>query len=126
VGFALEQGKEVMAVPGPMGREQSAGTNQLIKDGARMVTSVEDILEELRGVAPTLPPPPPHALAQPELPLLSPSQHEVLRLLSRQPRHVDELGEAAGLGPGALLATLLELELAGAVEALPGQHYRRP
>ncbi len=124
VGFALEQGKEVMAVPGPMGREQSAGTNQLIKDGARMVTSVEDIIEELRGVAPVLPPPPPRAAAQPELPLLSPAQHDVLRLLSRQPRHVDELGEA-GLGPGALLATLLELELAGAVEALPGQHYRR-
>jgi DNA processing protein len=125
VGFALEQGKEVMAVPGPMGREQSAGTNQLIKDGARMVTSVEDILDELRGVAPAMPPSFTRA-PHPELPLLSAAQNEVLRLLSPVPRHVDELGVEAGMRPGALLATLLELEVVGAVEALPGQHYRRP
>jgi DNA processing protein len=125
VTFALEQGKEVMAVPGPMGREQSAGTNQLIKDGARMVTSVEDILEELRGVRPLLPSPPPRA-APPELPLLTPDQRDLLGHLSGQPRHVDELGEEVGLRPGAILAILLELELAGAVEALPGQRYRRP
>jgi DNA processing protein len=123
VSFALEQGKDVMAVPGPMGREQSAGTNQLIKDGARMVTSVEDILEEIRGVRPPLPPPPPPA--QPALPLLTAEQDGVLRLLAGEPRHVDELGEEARMQPGALLATLLELELAGAVEALPGRLYRR-
>ena len=90
-----------------------------------MVTSVEDILDELRGVRPPLPPPPPRA-AQPELPLLTQDQRDLLGHLSGEPRHVDELGEEAGLRPGAILAMLLELELAGAVQALPGQHYRRP
>jgi DNA processing protein len=50
VTYALEQGKDVFAVPGPIGSPQSAGTNQLLKDGARLVTSSADILEELRGV----------------------------------------------------------------------------
>jgi DNA processing protein len=50
VSYALEQGKEVLAVPGPIDSPASEGTNQLIKDGARMVTSSADVLEELFGV----------------------------------------------------------------------------
>jgi hypothetical protein len=50
VAYALEQGKEVMAVPGPIGFPSSEGTNQLIKDGARVVTSAADVIEELFGV----------------------------------------------------------------------------
>jgi len=53
VAYALEQGKEVFAVPGPIGSPMSAGTNQLLKEGARLVTSSADILEELRGVGRT-------------------------------------------------------------------------
>ena len=50
VTYALEQGKEVMAVPGPIGTPANEGTNQLIKDGARLVTCAADVVEELRGV----------------------------------------------------------------------------
>ncbi|HEU0052193.1 MAG TPA: DNA-processing protein DprA, partial [Longimicrobium sp.] len=57
VGYALEQGKEVFAVPGPIDSPASAGTNQLLKDGARLVTSARDIVEELRGVGAAEPSP---------------------------------------------------------------------
>ncbi len=127
VGYALEQGREVFAVPGPISAGTSAGTNQLIKEGARVVTSVDDILEELRGVGtapprPSLRPPEP---APPVLVLLSPPEESVLRALDHEPRHVDEMASACGLSPGTLLAALLELELKGIAEALPGKRYRR-
>lgn len=128
VGFALEQGREVFAVPGPIGAETSAGTNQLIKEGARVVTSVEDVLEELRGVGAALPrrvPAPPER-DQASLVLLSPGEERAMRALAPEPRHVDELSGASGLPSGALLAALLELELKGMAEALPGMRYRAP
>jgi DNA processing protein len=142
VTYALEQGKEVFAVPGPIGSPQSAGTNQLLKDGARLVTSAADILEELRGVGhvnqgtgnrgqvtgdsapgpaspanPDVPPPPP--------PELSPDEGKVFAALGADARHVDEIAAAAGLAPSNVLAALLGLELRELVDSLPGKQYRR-
>lgn len=141
VTYALELGREVFAVPGPIDSPTSEGTNQLLKDGARLVTSAADILEELRGVgmpdrpraAPAghsgvsaldheprrdTPPAPPADLA--------PDEARVFAALAAEPRHVDELSAAAGLAPSNVLAALLGLELRGLVESLPGKHYRRP
>lgn len=128
VGFALEQGRDVMAVPGPIGSPASAGTNQLIKEGARVVTCVEDIIEEIEGVGSTgeresaeL-----HAgRATPTLPLLSPAESRMLEALSATPLHVDELASGAELSAPAVLAALLDLELRGLVQALPGMRYAR-
>jgi len=132
VTYALEQGKDVFAVPGPIGSPQSAGTNQLLKDGARLVTSTADILEELRGVGHTfapagggpaspanvdVPPPPP--------PDLVPDEAAVYAALTAGERHVDELAEAAGMAPSKVLAALLGLELRGVAESLPGKLFRR-
>ncbi|HET7322526.1 MAG TPA: DNA-processing protein DprA [Longimicrobiaceae bacterium] len=128
VTYALEQGIEVMAVPGPIGAVTSAGTNQLIKEGARVVTSAEDVLEELQGVgetsAPPLRRPAPPSPPQPDLPLLTPDETSVLAAFGADSLHVDELSARTSLAPGALLATLLALELKGAVEAMPGKVYR--
>jgi DNA processing protein len=136
VTYALELGREVMAVPGPITSAASAGTNQLIKDGARPVTCVDDVLEALGGVgysrggrrppADSNGPGPPHTGdgAQTGLPLLSDQEARVLARLDSEPRHVDQVG-GPGLDPGTLLGTLLELELKGVVEALPGKMYRR-
>lgn len=125
VSFALEQGKEVMAVPGPVDSEQSRGTNQLIREGARAVTCVEDVIEELEGVAwtprPRLQPP----ADAPLLPLFDSTQAAVFDALRPDPKHVDLLGEETGLVSGILLATLLDLELRGVAEALPGKRFRR-
>jgi DNA processing protein len=128
VNYALEQGRDVLACPGPIGSPASEGTNQLIKDGARLVAGVDDVLEELEGVggdARRRASPSGQPASQPALPLLSPPEALVLDALEREPHHVDELSDALGIQPGALLGTLLELELRGLAVALPGKLYSR-
>lgn len=138
VAYALEQGKEVFAVPGPIGSPMSAGTNQLLKEGARLVTSAADVLEELRGVGRSMPipsvrrrpaaevPGSPEPAAPTQAPTdLSPEEARVWEALGPEPVHVDELAQAAGLAPSSALAALLGLELRGVVQSLPGKQYRR-
>jgi DNA processing protein len=132
VNAALDLGREVFAVPGPIGSESSAGTNQLLKDGARVLTSSDDIFEVLEGVGRSrrlaLPPQAAAERRVEQLPLpvhLPVEQLRLLMLMQRGPRHVDELAADAAIPPGGTLAALLELELEGLVEALPGRLYRR-
>lgn len=137
VAYALEQGREVFAVPGPIGSPMSAGTNQLLKEGARLVTSSEDVLEELRGVGRPVPVrrAGPAASARPaeadlgaepvEPEGLSPEESRTWAALGMDPLHVDDVAAAAGLAPSGVLAALLGLELRGVVEQLPGKRYRR-
>jgi DNA processing protein len=130
VTYALEQGKEVFAVPGPISSPASTGTNQLLKDGARLVTSARDILEELRGVgsAHGLPARRPlrRRAADPPAPTgLAPDEAAVFAALADEPRHVDELSGATKLAPSNVLAALLGLELRELAESLPGKQFRR-
>lgn len=131
VNYALEQGKEVMAVPGPIGSSSSEGTNQLIKDGARMVTSAADVVEELYGVG-YVTGLQPHtdgrgerAVADPNLPLLTGQEERILRSIGAETMHADTLAASAGLDSNIVSAKLLELELRGLVRALPGNRYAR-
>lgn len=125
VTYALELGREVMAVPGPIGSESSAGTNQLIKEGARVVTCARDVIEELGGVGIATPARAAPVPAQEALPLLSGDEGRVLTELDGRLRHVDQLASTLSIEHGTLLGILLELELKGAIEALPGMQYRR-
>lgn len=125
VNFGLEQGKEVMAVPGAIDSPQSAGTNALIREGAVAVTSVDDIVEELEGVASNRRPLSRTPAEPLTLPLFDPGQEAVFHALRPDPKHVDLLGEETGMATGTLLATLLDLELRGLVQALPGKRFRR-
>jgi len=126
VEYALELGREVFAVPGQIGSAASAGTNQLLKEGARLVTSALDVLEELRGVGAVTPlataPAPPPA---PEPPRLDAEEARVFTALAAEPRHVDELAAHTGLEARSVLAALLGLEMRELCEALPGKHFRR-
>jgi DNA processing protein len=132
VDFALELGREVFAVPGPIGSAASAGTNQLLKDGARLVTSARDILEELHGVGlvphqaeerrSAAAPFPAASHARPVA--LAGDELRVFRVLRPDPRHVDALADDAGLGVSGTLAALLGLELHDLAEALPGKHFK--
>jgi len=116
--FALEQGRDTYAVPGSIFWPMSQGTNGLIKRGeAKLVTTAEDILEEmdLQLVA-----------AQTEVRLAMPgdeNERGVLGALSLDPRHVDEIGRESGLPPATVSSTLALLELKGLARSVGGMHY---
>ena len=110
--LALEQGKDVFAIPGSIHATLAKGCNALIKQGAKLVESVQDVLGEYAdGVLPTPEP--------------DDDAGQVLRALGDDPQGVDGLAARAGLSVAAVLTQLLALELAGRIEALPGAQYQR-
>jgi DNA processing protein len=116
--FALEQGREVFAVPGSLLDRGSSGTNRLIQQGeAKLVLNVEDILEELNLTM---------VSQQAEVRAVVPeNQTEALLLkhLSEEPVHVDELGRASGLPIAQVSGTLALMELKGLVRQMGAMNY---
>jgi DNA processing protein len=115
---ALEQGREVFAVPGPVGVALHEGPNRLIQQGATLVRGVEDVLDQ---IAPQL------RLRLREraaVSLLSPLEAQVLEVIRPGDTHIDEVIRRTTLGPGTALETLLALELRGIVEQQPGMRFR--
>lgn len=119
--LAAESGREVFAIPGSIHSPLSRGCHQLIRQGAKLVESAQDILEELRwgsfGPA-TLAP------QQTSVPPTT-SEKQVLAFLGDAPCALDTLSARSGLTPADLLAMLLPMELAGRVAQLPGGLYQR-
>lgn len=122
VDFALEQGREVFAVPGSVAAQTSAGVNRLLKEGAHLVTEARDILDQLMPKTPT-------RARQKQVDALEQSlDGEALALyrsLGEEPLHVDELARKSGLTPMGVSAILLHLELQGGVQQLPGMRFVR-
>jgi DNA processing protein len=117
--LAAEGGLEVFAIPGSIHSPLSKGCHKLIKQGAQLVESVEDILESLRWEAVVAAAPSSSVMpADPEAALL-------LETLGFQPCDLDTLALRSGLTAEQLLAMLLPLELAGHVAQLPGGRYQR-
>lgn len=124
--LAVEQGREVFAVPGPILSEQSRGTNGLIKQGAKLVETVEDILDELTAQCE------PSFLVRMQARrtalrsvqsgrvLLEGDEARLYAALSAEPIHIDELIAKTGLPAASVSSLLLALELKGAVRQLPG------
>lgn len=115
--YALEQGREVFAVPGNVTQANSRGGNWLIKQGAKLVESADDILNEFPPSAPSAKSPP----FQPPLPELEPDERPLYSALSESPRQIDQLVMLTGLTPASLSAMLLRLELRGLIQQLPGK-----
>jgi DNA processing protein len=122
--LAAENGRQVYAIPGPIDRITSAGSNRLIQQGAKLVTCSEDILEDLEELFPSLRSGTPQAGSSEDLPP-SPQEAALLHALDGSERAVDELIEFTGLPAAQVGAALLALELKRKVRALPGQCYRR-
>lgn len=150
---ALEQGRDVFAVPGDINRAYSEGTNELIRQGARLVSSVPDILAEYREEyihifekavnnehETKIQPKPSEktktpstepervSLGKPVLDnavylALPPEEKEIVNALSLVPTHVDVLTEKTGLEAAKLNAALTLLEMKGLVSQLAGRHY---
>lgn len=112
---ALEQGKEVFVVPGPITSPMSAGCNQLLKQGAAPIVCIEDVLEI---IAPDLLRP------QARLPLgNTPLETSVIQLISKGVRDGDELQRTLGCSATDLSVALTMLEVAGAIRALGGNQW---
>jgi len=121
VRHALEIGREVGAVPGPVGSPGSEGVHALLRDGAHVVTSAEDVLALVGEEAPWMGA---AAMAGDEGAMRSCPEARLLQGLADGIVGADELAEAASLDIGEALAALSELELAGDVRSMPGARYQ--
>jgi DNA processing protein len=122
--MALEQGREVFAIPGSIHSPQSKGCHSLIKQGAKLVENAQDVLDELAGLLPAAPAAAPPAAVHPGA-REGEVEHPLLAHLGFDPLGMDALSARSGLTIEALSAILLQLELAGHVAALPGGLYQR-
>jgi len=117
--FAVEQGRDVFAVPGDIDRPGSVGCNRLIQSGAEPLLSPEDVLERLNLELIAR-----QEKAFEELPE-DETERSLLQLLSDHPLHVDEIGAATGMPAATIAASLALLELKGRVRQVGGMHYIR-
>ncbi len=116
-GFAAEQGREVMAVPGPVTSAGSAGVHFLLKEGAKLVTNAEDVLEELDLGRVAV-----HREARQVVPE-DPTEAILLACLTREPVHVDELARTARLPISMISSTLTLMELKGMIRSVGSMQY---
>jgi DNA processing protein len=119
--MAADAGREVFAIPGSIHSPLSHGCHQLIRQGAKLVETARDILEELRWETPLADP----AVSPAGAGLQSAQEEQVLAFLGDAPCPLEALAERSGLTPGELLAILLPMELAGRIAQLPGGLYQR-
>jgi DNA processing protein len=123
---ALEQGRDVFAVPGAVDNPQARGCNALIKQGAQLLESAEDLLTALPDyVHPNHGAPHAVLATGPAVSELSADHRAVLAHCSHGPTGFDTLAQLSGLTVSRLSSILLELEMAGALRALSGGHYER-
>lgn len=118
--LAAEQGREVFAIPGSIHAPQSHGCHALLRQGATLVETAQDVLGELQG----LPQPAKPATTPARLPE-TPVETGLLAALGCDPQGLDELVARTGWSAAQLQAALLELELAGRVARLPGGLFQR-
>ncbi len=116
--YAVEQGREVFAVPGNINSRNSEGTNNLLKQGAKVVTSVDDIINELsshlRGFI--------RKDKQSSLEI-NDIEKDIINVLSYEPAHVDDIARSSKKSVSETLSILLQLELKGIVKQMEGKRF---
>lgn len=120
--LANEYNREVFAVPGSIKSTKSQGTHSLLKQGAKLVENLTDILDELHQFVHALP------LVSKEKskknpPLMDKAQMKVYKTLDPYPKHIDLIIESSGMDSSLVSATLLDLELQGLVQRHPGNYF---
>lgn len=120
--IALDQNREVFAVPGNVDSPKSIGTNSLIKQGAAVAISADDVIQE---IAPQLGELGHEHIAPPAIADLSAEERVVLEMLSNEPLHIDLLAQKCEFTSSQALATLLTLELKNCARQLPGKLFVR-
>lgn len=125
--LALEQGREVFAVPGPVKEKACRGSNRLIKEGAKLIEGAQDILDEILPQVDARQRAMLHLNRTPmevRVPL-GREEASVYEAMSYEARSIDAVIESTGLGVAQVSAALLSLELNGWIRQLPGQQYIR-
>ena len=123
--MAAEQGREVFAIPGSIHAPQSRGCHALIRQGAKLVESAQDVLEELKIPATTVPGLPHEGVNAPGAAASDETEDPVLAALGYDPMGLDALIARTGMDASTLQVALLELELDGRVARLPGGLFQR-
>lgn len=132
--LAADQGREVFALPGRISSSTSSGTNALIKDGAKLVQSVDDILEELSLDNIEVLPGNGDGKRSADIKrmtkaymakTLTADERKIYGALSDEPSHIDDIVEASGLGMGEAMRALLSLQLKKMISEVPGKNYVR-
>jgi DNA processing protein len=118
---AIEQGREVFAVPGKIDSATSKGTNMLIKQGAKLAGTIEDILEELDIGTENKGPRPSNNTPT----ILDKEETLVYNLLTGDPRHIDELSEESDMEVSGISRVLFNLEMRSLAKQLPGKNFVR-
>jgi DNA processing protein len=123
--FALEQGRDVFAMPGSIDSFKSTGTHMLIKQGAKLIENVDDILDEFIlktsqpvegefGVMRSSPPPE-----------MDKNEKCIYEAMDEYPRHIDQIVRETGMEARVVLSTLMKMELRGIIKQLPGKMFLR-
>lgn len=123
--MAAEQGREVFAIPGSIHAPQSRGCHALIRQGAKLVESAQDVLEELKIPATTVPGLPHEGVNAPGAAASDETEDPVLAALGYDPIGLDALIARTGMDASTLQVALLELELDGRIARLPGGLFQR-
>jgi len=120
--LAAEQNREVFAVPGNINSFKSTGTHRLIKQGAKLVENVNDVLEEFQHIF-TIDDKTKEICNRPveAIPELSGDEDKVFRALGPYPLHIDEIIRKSSMETGKLSSILMQMELKGIVQQFPGK-----
>lgn len=121
--WALEQGKEVFAIPGNIDNIYSRGTHKLIKEGAKLVEDINDIIQELGPVAESLGPTEPSVMNDPRSLSLNSQEKKIFSILSSSPKDIEEIIRIAKLPTSVVSSTLLILEIKKLVKQLSGKRF---
>ncbi|MFQ3671527.1 MAG: DNA-processing protein DprA, partial [Verrucomicrobiia bacterium] len=119
--MALEQGRTVFAVPGRISEPYARGCHQLIKEGAKLVEGVEDVLGEFEFLSPEMA----RGEPRPAVAALSESERKVFEVLGMEEVHIDVVIRKSGLPSGEVHSSLLRLEMRKLARQLPGRVYVR-
>jgi DNA processing protein len=123
--LAVEQGKDVFAIPGSIHATQARGCHALIKQGAKLVESAQDILEECNFPPPAAPSKSADSAEHPDAPDATPDELALLEALGYDPMGLDALQSRTGLDTAKLQVLLMGLELQGVVARMPGALFQR-
>ena len=117
----MEQGRDVFALPGPVTSKTSIGPNRLIQQGAKLIITVQDIMEDYCWSGSRKPSDP----VQQEILFASSQEDSILQWINYEGTHIDEIIQLSGLSIGEVSTQLLKYELQGIIATIPGNYYVR-